>query len=81
MEEKCRVKTHQDAIKSLKELQEYAIQWNDTDMLSVISQIKVFEESQAAKILCLISGKIIESEYCNVFLCSGNVCMCSITIV
>jgi hypothetical protein len=36
------VKTYQDAVKSLKELQESAIQWNDSDMLSVISQAKVF---------------------------------------
>jgi hypothetical protein len=43
------VKTYQDAVKSLKELQEFAIQWNDSDMLSVISQAKVFVESQAAK--------------------------------
>ena len=48
-EEKCRVKTHQDAVKSLKELQEFAIQWNDSDMLGVISQAKVFVESQAGK--------------------------------
>ena len=48
-EEKCRVKTHQDAVKSLKELQEFAVQRNDSDMLGVISQAKVFVESQAAK--------------------------------
>ena len=49
-EEKCRVKTYQDAVKSLKELQEFAIQRNDSDMLGVvISQAKVFVESQAAK--------------------------------
>jgi hypothetical protein len=48
-EEKCRVKTHQDAFKSLKELQEFAVQWNDSDMLGVISQAKVFVESQVAK--------------------------------
>jgi hypothetical protein len=36
-EEKCRVKTHQDAVKCLKELQESAIQRNDSDMLGVIS--------------------------------------------
>jgi hypothetical protein len=33
----------------LKELQEFSIQWNDSDMLGVISQAKVFVESQAAK--------------------------------
>ena len=33
----------------LKELQEFAIQRNDSDMLLVISQAKVFVESQAAK--------------------------------
>jgi hypothetical protein len=34
-EEKCRVNTCQDAVKSLKELQEFAVQWNDSDMLSL----------------------------------------------
>ena len=48
-EEKCRMKTFQDAVKSLKELQEFAVQRNDSDMLGVISQSKVFVESQAAK--------------------------------
>src|SRR5215469_5048182 len=48
-EEKCRVKTYQDVVKSLKELQEFAVQWNDSDMLGVISQAKVTVESQAAK--------------------------------
>jgi hypothetical protein len=48
-EEKCRVKTYQDAVKSLKELQEFAVQRNDSDMLGVISQAKVFVGSQAAK--------------------------------
>jgi hypothetical protein len=32
------VKTYQDAVKSLKELQEFAAQQNDSDMLGVISQ-------------------------------------------
>ena len=48
-EEKCRVKTYQDAVKSLKELQEFAIQRNDSDMLGVISEAKVFVECQADK--------------------------------
>ena len=48
-EEKCRVKTYQDAVKSLKELQECAVQRNDSDMLGVISQAKVSVESQVAK--------------------------------
>jgi hypothetical protein len=48
-EEKCRVKTHQNAVKSLKELREFAVQRNYSDMLGVISQAKVFVESQAAK--------------------------------
>ena len=48
-EEKCRVKTYQDAVKSLKELQEFAVQRNDSDMLGVISQTKVFVENQVAK--------------------------------
>ena len=41
-EENCRVKTHQDAVESLKELQEFAVQRNDSDMHGVISQAKVF---------------------------------------
>ena len=48
-EEKCSVKTYQDAVKSLKELQEFAVQWNDSDMLGVISEAKVFVENQADK--------------------------------
>jgi hypothetical protein len=48
-EEKCRVKTCQDAVKRLKELQEFAVQWNDSVMLGVIFQDNVFVESQAAK--------------------------------
>jgi major membrane immunogen (membrane-anchored lipoprotein) len=48
-EEKCRVKTYQDAIKSLKELQEFAVQQNDSDMLGVISGANVFVDSQVAK--------------------------------
>ena len=47
--EKCRVKTFQDAVKSLKELQEFAVHRNDSDMLGVISQAKVLVESQAGK--------------------------------
>jgi hypothetical protein len=72
--EKCRVKIYQDAANSLKVLQEFAVQWNDSDMLNVISQAKVFVESRAAKRvncvqkLCLNSGKIIKSESCNFFL-------------
>jgi hypothetical protein len=31
------VKTYQDAAKSLKELQEFAVQRNDSDMFNVIS--------------------------------------------
>jgi hypothetical protein len=37
------------AVKILKELQEFAIKQNDSDTLGVISQAKVFVESQAAK--------------------------------
>ena len=48
-EEKCSVKVYQDAVKSLKELQEFAVRQNDSDMLGVISQAKVFVESQEAK--------------------------------
>jgi hypothetical protein len=47
--QKCRVRTYQDAVKSLKELQEFAVQRNDSDTLRVIPQAKVFLESQAAK--------------------------------
>jgi hypothetical protein len=49
LEENCRVKTHQDTVKSLKELQEFAVQRNDSDMLGVISQAKVFIESEVTK--------------------------------
>jgi hypothetical protein len=48
-DEQCSMKTYQNAFKSLKELQEFAIQWNDSDMISVISQANVFVESQATK--------------------------------
>ena len=48
-EENCRVKIHQDAVKCLKELQEFTVQRNDSDMLGVISKAKVFVGSQAAK--------------------------------
>ena len=48
-EEKCRVKTSQDAVKSLKKLQEFAVKRNDSDMLGVISQAKVFVGSQVTK--------------------------------
>jgi hypothetical protein len=47
--EKCRVKTYQDAVKSLKELQEFAIQRNDSDLLGVITETTVFVDIQAAK--------------------------------
>jgi hypothetical protein len=53
-EEKWRLKTDQYAVKSLKELQEFAIQRNDSDMLGVISQAKVFVESQVAKRVTLL---------------------------
>jgi hypothetical protein len=62
-EEKFIVKTYQDAVRSLKELQEFAVQRNDLDMLGVISQANVFVESQAAKTVncvqktCLTTGK------------------------
>ncbi|PNF41040.1 hypothetical protein B7P43_G08225 [Cryptotermes secundus] len=48
-EEKCRVKTYQDAANSLKVLQEFTVQRNDSDMLTLITQAKVFVESEAAK--------------------------------
>jgi cell shape-determining protein MreC len=59
-EEKCRVKTYQNAVKSLKELLEFAIQWNDSDMLDVISQAKVFVESQAAKRLNCMQKTLLD---------------------
>jgi hypothetical protein len=34
-EEKCRLKTYQDAVKSLKELQEFAVQRNDSYVLGM----------------------------------------------
>jgi hypothetical protein len=46
---KERLTTYQDAVKSLKELQKFAAQQNDSDMLAIVSQTKVFVESQAAK--------------------------------
>jgi len=58
-EEKCRVKTYQDAVKSLKELQEFAVQRNDSDMLGVISQAKVFVESQAGKRINCVQNTLL----------------------
>jgi hypothetical protein len=49
LEEMCSLKTYQDAVKSLKELQEFAVKQNNSHMLGVISQAKVFVESQAEK--------------------------------
>jgi hypothetical protein len=48
-EEKWSVKTYQDAVKSLKELQEFAAQQNDSEMLGVVSQAKVFCEKSGSK--------------------------------
>jgi hypothetical protein len=48
-EEKCRAKNYQDTAKSVKELQELAIQQNNSGMICVISQANVSVESQAAK--------------------------------
>jgi hypothetical protein len=48
-EEKCRLTIYQDVAKRLKELHGFAVQRNDSDMLGVISQAKVFVESQSAK--------------------------------
>jgi hypothetical protein len=87
-EEKCRVKTYQDAVKSLKELQEFAIQWNDSDMLGVISQAKVFVESQAAKRGNCVHKTLIDywknKEKARTLIFSSvqcNVCMCSVIIL
>jgi hypothetical protein len=88
LEEKCRVKTFQDAVKSLKELQEFAVQRNDSDMLGVISQAKVFVESQAAKTAncvqnaCLTAGKNKEKARTLIFSSvQCNVCICSMIIL
>jgi len=54
------VKTYQDAVKSLKELQEFAIQRNDSDMLGVISQAKVFVERQAAKRINCVQKTLLD---------------------
>jgi hypothetical protein len=40
------VKAYQDAVKSLKELQEFYVQQKDSDMLNVISQAKVWKVRQ-----------------------------------
>jgi hypothetical protein len=58
--EKCRVKTYQDAVKSLKELQEFAVQRNDSDMLGVISQAKLFVESEAAKTVNCVQKTLLD---------------------
>jgi hypothetical protein len=85
---KCRVKTHQGTVKSLKELQEFAVQRNDSDMLGVISQAKVFVESQAATRVncvqktCLTTGK--NKEKARILIFSSvqcNVCVCSMIIL
>ena len=60
LEEKCSLKTYQGAVKSLKELQEFAVQQNDSDMLGVISQAKVFVESQAAKIVNCVQKTLLD---------------------
>ena len=77
-EENCRVKTHQDAVKSLKELQDFAVQRNDSDMHGVIYQAKVFVESQVAKRVNCVKKtlldywkKIRKREDFNFFLCLG----------
>jgi hypothetical protein len=43
-EEKCRVKTYQDAVKSLKELQEFAAQRNDSDSQETKLRAKTLPE-------------------------------------
>ena len=59
-EEKWRVKTYQDAVRSLKELKEFAVQRNDSDMLDVISQTKVFVESQVAKRVNCVQKSLLD---------------------
>jgi hypothetical protein len=54
------VKTYQDALKSIKDLQEFAVQWNDSDTLSVISQAEVFMESRAAKKVNCVQKTLLE---------------------
>jgi hypothetical protein len=60
LEETCRVKTYPDAVKSLKELQEFAVQRKDSDMLGVISQAKMFVESQAAKRINCVQKTLLD---------------------
>ena len=76
------MKTYQDAVRSLKELKEFAVQRNDSDMLDVISQTEVFVESQVAKrVNCvqksLLDEKINKNENFNFLYVQCNVCMCS----
>ena len=59
-EEKCKVRAYQDVVKSLKELQEFAVQLNESDMLGVISQAKVFVENQSAKIVNCMQKTLLD---------------------
>jgi hypothetical protein len=54
------VKIYQDAVKRSKELQEFAVQRTDSDMLSVISQANVFVESQADKRVICVQNILLE---------------------
>jgi hypothetical protein len=63
----------EDVIKSLKELQEFSIQRNDSDMLSVISQAKAIGESQAAWRVNCVQKTLLDYRqkmYCSFFLFS-----------
>jgi hypothetical protein len=70
---KCRVKKYRPAVKSLKELQEFAVQRNDSNTLSVISQAKVLVKIRVAKSvnrvqkLYLSSSKITKTHYSSFF--------------
>ena len=87
-EENCRVKNHQVAVKSLKELQEFAVQRNDSGMHGAISQAKVFVESQVTKRVNCVQKILLDywkkqrkRENFKFFYVQCNVCMCSMIIL
>ena len=45
---KCPLKTYQDALKYIKELQEFSLKHNDSDLLNVICRAHMIAETQAA---------------------------------
>jgi hypothetical protein len=54
------VQNFREAVKSLKELQEFAIQWNNSDVLIAISRAKLFVENQAAKRVNILQKTLLE---------------------